>query len=53
MGAKAPPDWDADSLELRSNLTKLGARIERDAAKRVIPTFAVAKAWHQRIMAGP
>lgn len=52
MGAKAPPDWDADSPELQQNLAKVGARIERDAARRVIPKVAIAKSWQKDIMAG-
>lgn len=46
------PDWDGGSPELQSNLAKVSASIERDAAKRVIPKVATAKVWQKKIMAG-
>jgi hypothetical protein len=52
MASKALPHWDADSPQLRRNLDKVSASIERDAARRVLPTLAAAKRWHTQIMAG-
>lgn len=50
MATKAKPHWDADSPELRRNLDKVSASIQRDAEQRVIPMVATAKAWHKVIM---
>lgn len=52
MATKAVPDWDEDSPELQSNLAKVSASTESDAAKRVIPNVATAKGWQKQIMAG-
>lgn len=52
MATRALPHWDDDSPPLRRNLQKLSASIERDAAKRVLPTVAAAKRWQAQIMAG-
>jgi hypothetical protein len=46
------PDWDANSPELRDNLARVRASIQQDADDRVVPTLAVARAWHTRMMAG-
>ena len=46
------PHWDADGSQLRSNLDQLSARIEHDAARRVMPTLADAKQWHRQMMEG-
>lgn len=37
---------------MRSNLNKVSASIERDAAKRALPSVATAKRWQAQIMAG-
>jgi Fic family protein len=43
-------DWDADSPQLRRNLTELLARI-RDAARgRELPTVEAARRWHVEMM---
>lgn len=52
MASRHPPDWDDDSAALRRNLAKLAASLERDAARRVLPTLDMAKRWHRRIMSG-
>lgn len=52
MASKALPGWDEDSPQLRRNLDKLSASIERDAANRALPTLAAAKRWPAQIMAG-
>jgi len=52
VASKALPHWDEDSPRLQRNLGKVGASIERDAAKRTRPTVAAAKRWHAQIMAG-
>jgi Fic/DOC family len=46
------PHWDEDSAPLRRSLQKVSATIERDAAKRVLPTVAAAKRWQAQIMVG-
>lgn len=50
MATKAKPHWDADSPELRRNLHKVSASIQRDAEKRTTPMVATAKAWEKAIM---
>ena len=50
MATRAKPHWDADSPELRRNLHKVSASIQRDAEKRVTPKVATAKAWQMVIM---
>jgi Fic/DOC family len=52
VASKRLPGWDEDSLCLRRNLDKAGASIERDAAKRTLPTVAAAKRWQAQIMDG-
>jgi Fic family protein len=39
-------DWDADSPELRDNLTRLLRRIRQDARRRESPTVEGARRWH-------
>lgn len=52
MATKALPDSDDDSPGLQRNLDKVLDSIEVDAAKRVLPKVATAKAWQAVIMAG-
>jgi Fic/DOC family len=52
VASKALPHWDENSPQLRRNLDKVSASVERDAAKRALPTAATAKRWHAQIMAG-
>ena len=47
-----PPDWDADSPELRRNLTKVLEAIEKSARLRVTPTVEAARRWHAETMRG-
>lgn len=47
-----PPDWDDGSPKLRGNLTKLIRSVERDARRRVKPTFEAARLWQSRMMRG-
>jgi hypothetical protein len=46
------PGWDEDSPQLRRNLDKVSASIERDAANRVLPRVATAKRWQSQIVVG-
>jgi hypothetical protein len=52
MASTALPDWDADSPQLRRNLGKVFASIERDAARRAVPKVATAKRWQAQMMDG-
>lgn len=45
-------DWDADTPQLRRNLTKVLDSIRGDARKRVVPKVATAKVWQKETMAG-
>ena len=47
-----PPDWDADSPELRRNLAGLLQSIEEDAPQRKPPAVETARRWHVEIMHG-
>jgi hypothetical protein len=47
-----PPDGDDDSPELRENLTKLLESVEKDARRRVKPTFGAARRWQSEMMRG-
>ncbi|HEX4425737.1 MAG TPA: Fic family protein [Terriglobales bacterium] len=46
------PDWDADSPELRRNLTRLLDEIARAAERRAIPTVESARSWQRRFLDG-
>jgi hypothetical protein len=46
------PDWDADSPELRHNLTRLLEEIADKADQRETPTIELAREWQRRIMQG-
>jgi Fic family protein len=46
------PDWDADSPELRQNLTRLLAEIADRADQRETPTVELAREWQRRLMQG-
>jgi Fic family protein len=46
------PDWDADSPELRQNLTRLLEEIADKADQRATPTIELAREWQRRIMQG-
>ena len=45
-----PPDWDADSPELRQNIVGLLRSIEQDAPQRNPPTVETARRWQSEIM---
>jgi Fic family protein len=45
-----PPDWDADSPELRRNLAGLLQSIEEDARQRKPPSVESARHWQSEIM---
>ena len=45
-------DWDADSPQLRTNLARLGASIQRGTSKRETPSRETARKWHRKMMAG-
>ena len=45
-----PPDWDADSPELRRNLAGLLQSISEDAHQRKQPTVEAARRWQSEIM---
>lgn len=45
-----PPDWDADSPELRRNLAGLLQSIEEQARRRRRPTVETARRWQVEIM---
>jgi Fic family protein len=45
-----PPDWDADSPELRQNIVGLLGSIEQDAPQRKPPTVEAARRWQSEIM---
>ena len=46
------PDWDADSPELRQNLTRLLEEVADHANQRKKPTIELAREWQRRIMQG-
>jgi len=46
------PDWDADSPELRQNLTRLLEEIADRADLREKPTIELAREWQRRFMQG-
>ncbi|HVI06729.1 MAG TPA: Fic family protein [Candidatus Binatia bacterium] len=46
------PDWDADSLRLRSNLIATLREVARSAKSREIPTLNAPRQWHGMMMAG-
>ena len=46
------PDWDADSPELRRNLTHLLEEIADRADQREKPTIELAREWQRRFMQG-
>jgi len=45
-----PPDWDADSPELRQNIAGLLGSIEQDSPQRKPPTVEAARRWQSEIM---
>lgn len=45
-----PPDWDADSPELRQNIVGLLRSIEQDAPQRKPLTVETARRWQSEIM---
>ncbi len=45
-----PPDWDADSPELRRNLAGLLKSIQKDVPNRKPPTVETARLWQVEIM---
>lgn len=45
-----PPDWDADSPELRRNLKKVHEAAKKEAGLRVPPTVEAARRWHAETM---
>ena len=45
-----PPDWDADSPELRQNIVGLLGSIEQDAPQRKPPTIETGRRWQSEIM---
>jgi fido (protein-threonine AMPylation protein) len=47
-----PPDWDADSQILRSNLARVEDGIRADVKSRTKPSLAAARAWHVAMMKG-
>jgi fido (protein-threonine AMPylation protein) len=46
------PDWDADSPELRQNLTRILEEIADCADLREKPTIELAREWQRRFMQG-
>jgi Fic family protein len=46
------PDWDADSPELRQNLTRLLEEIADRADQRETPTVELAREWQRHFMHG-
>jgi hypothetical protein len=52
VAAKPPPNWDADSPRLRSNLAKVEKSIRADARKRTLPSVETARVWHSTMMQG-
>jgi Fic family protein len=46
------PDWEADSPELRRNVSRALAEGEKAAEKRETPTLELAKRWHTLVMEG-
>jgi hypothetical protein len=52
VATKAKLHWDVDSPELRRNLDKVSASIQKDAERRVIPAVETAKVWQKLIMSG-
>jgi hypothetical protein len=47
-----PPDWDADSPQLREKLAKLLESAEREARQRTKPTVEAARRWQSDMMQG-
>ena len=45
-----PPDWDADSPELRQNLAGILESIAEEAPRREPPTVETARRWQVEIM---
>src|SRR5436190_23357784 len=45
-------DWDADSPQLRQNLTRLLEELADQANRREIPTIELAREWQRRLMQG-
>lgn len=45
-----PPDWDADSPELRRNLAGLLESIKQDVRQRKQQTVQTARRWQSEIM---
>lgn len=45
-----PPDWDADSPELRQNIVELLESIEQEAPQRRLPTIEAARQWQAALM---
>ena len=41
-----PPEWDADSPELRDNIVRVLESIERHALKGEPPSVDDARRWH-------
>lgn len=52
MASGPPPDWDADSQILRSNLARVEDSIRADVKARVKPSLAAARAWHVAMRKG-
>jgi hypothetical protein len=46
------PDWDADSPELRQNLTRLLEDLADRTDQRETPTIELAREWQRRYMQG-
>ena len=46
------PDWDADSPELRANLTRITNEVARASGQREKPTLESARQWQQDIISG-
>ena len=47
-----PPEWDADSPELRDHIVRVLESIERHAVKREPPTLDDARRWQSGLMRG-
>jgi len=46
------PDWDADSPELRANLTRVINEVARASGQREKPTLQSARQWQRDIISG-
>jgi hypothetical protein len=46
------PDWNADSPELRANLTRVTNEVARASGQREKPTLESARQWQQDIISG-